>query len=148
MMEFATPAHEACYKKVRQYVTEIFGEQCFAQEDKPGFFITHGSAAINLMVFPWSNDDAVVACRSYVVFGAELKPDLLHFLLKENADFRFGAFGVDDDGDILFEYSIVGSTADKIEVKAAMLAVMSVADSFDDKIVARWGGQRAADRWK
>lgn len=147
-MEFATPAHEACYKKVRQYVAEIFGEQCQIASEKPGFLVAYGSAMVNLMVFPWSNDDAVVSCRSYVVFGAELKPDLLLFLLHENSSFRFGAFGVDQDGDIFFDYSIVGSTADKNEVKAAMLAVMNVADNYDDKIVSRWGGQRAVDRWK
>jgi hypothetical protein len=58
---------------------------------------------------------------------------------------RFGAFGVDKDGDIIFEHTIVGSTIDKEELKSSVKAVLSVADHYDDDIVSRWGGKRALD---
>jgi hypothetical protein len=58
----------------------------------------------------------------------------------------FGAFGLDVNGDIIFEHSIVGSTCDKKELESSVRAVLEIADKYDDKIVAEWGGMRALDR--
>jgi hypothetical protein len=46
----------------------------------------------------------------------------------------------------VFSHSIFGSTCDKNELKAAVMAMVVTADFYDDVIVARWGGQRALDR--
>jgi hypothetical protein len=59
---------------------------------------------------------------------------------------RFGAFGLDSDNDVFFEHSIVGSTSDKVELKASVMAVVMTADRYDDQISSRWGGTRAVDR--
>lgn len=105
-----------------------------------------GSALVEVLVFPWGEDDAIINTRSYVVTGAELTPDLMLFLLKENSQMLFGAFGVDEHGDILFEHSIVGSTCDQKELESSVNAVLQVADDYDDIIVQKWGGERALDR--
>jgi hypothetical protein len=105
-----------------------------------------GSALVEVLVFPWDGDDAIINTRSYVVVGAELKPDLMRYLLEENAKMIFGAFGISPDSEILFEHSIVGSTCDMKELEASVKAVMEIADEYDDKIVDRWGGKRALDR--
>ncbi|HOD05119.1 MAG TPA: YbjN domain-containing protein, partial [Anaerolineaceae bacterium] len=91
-------------------------------------------------------DDATITTRAYVVTGVELTPDLMHFLLRENDRMRFGAFGVDQDNDIFFEHTIVGSTCDMEELKSSVLAVVYTADQYDDQIIQKWGGQRAVDR--
>lgn len=72
--------------------------------------------------------------------------DLQSHLLRENAEMRFGAFSVNDAGDILFEHTIVGSTCDPNELEASVHAVLAAADNYDDQIVQRWGGERALDR--
>jgi hypothetical protein len=59
---------------------------------------------------------------------------------------RFGAFGMDQENDIFFKHSIAGLTADKSELRAAIMAVANTADEYDDKITSRWGGRRATDR--
>ncbi|MFN5980493.1 MAG: T3SS (YopN, CesT) and YbjN peptide-binding chaperone 1, partial [Pseudanabaena sp.] len=84
--------------------------------------------------------------RSYVVVGSELKPDLMRYLLEENAKMIFGAFGISPDNEILFEHSIIGSTCNIKELEVSVKAVMEIADEYDDKIVNRWGGKRALDR--
>lgn len=145
-MEFRTPAQQACYEKIAPWAKELFGEFAQAREDVPAIAVAVGSAAAQIWVLPWGDDDATISARAYVVSGAELTPELLHYLLRQNADMRFGAFGVDSDGDILFEHTIVGSTCDKEELKASVMAVLMVADKYDDEIVSRWGGQRALDR--
>lgn len=145
---FKTEAHKGCYEKVKGYMSELFGEMFEAREDAPIFIIPMGSAVAHVMVIPWGDDDAMVCVRAYLVSDVEMTPELMEFLLKENPTFKFGAFGIDQDGDILFEHTIVGSTCDKNELKASVLGVLSVADHYDDLIVQRFGGIRMLDRIK
>ncbi len=145
-MEFATEAHKVCYEKIAGYIKELFGEFADIRPDKPFFGLSMGSAFVQVAVFPWGDDDAVVSARAYTVMGAELKPDLLKYLLEKNNTMRFGAFGLDADGDIFFHHAIVGSTCDKKELRTTVMAVMRTADDLDDQIVSRWGGKRASDR--
>ncbi|MEE3715678.1 YbjN domain-containing protein [Tumidithrix elongata RA019] len=145
-MQFQTPAQEACYHKIAVWMREIFGKFPCARQDVPGLGIFMGSALVEVLVFPWNEDDAVINTRSYVVTGAEIKPDLMRFLLDENASMIFGGFGIDPNGDIVFEHSIVGSTCDRKELESSVKAVLEIADEYDDAIVEKWGGKRALDR--
>jgi hypothetical protein len=144
-MEFATAAHKACYEKVAGYLKDLFGEFAHPIDDRPMFALSMGSAFVQVAVFPWRDDDAVVSARSYVVTGAEYTAELGKFLLEKNDDMRFGAFGLDDSGDIFFHHAIVGSSCDKNELRTTVMAVIQTADDMDDKIVSRWGGKRASD---
>ncbi len=96
-------------------------------------------------VFAWG-DETMITTRAYVVTGAELTPKLARYLLYQNGGMHFGGFGVDDDDDIFFQHSIVGSTCDRKELEASVVAVLRTADEYDDRIVERWGGQRALDQ--
>jgi len=147
-IQFQTEAHKKIYEKVVAHTKELFGEMARFKEDAPVFLLDMGSAFVRVAVFPWGEDDAFVNARSWVICGAEMVPELMHFLLRQNDDMRFGAFGLDSDNDIFFEYSVVGSTLDKPELKACVLAVLMTADRFDDQIQQRWGGTRACDRTK
>jgi hypothetical protein len=105
-----------------------------------------GSAVVQVYVMQWGDKDAAINVRSYVVTGAERRPEMLEFLLRQNYDMRFGAFSLDHDGDVVFEHTIVGSSCDKAELKASVMAVLTTADKYDEQIVSRWGGKRAMDR--
>jgi hypothetical protein len=83
-----------------------------------------GSAVIFVTVSAWGSDDAVIGVRAHVVIGARLEADLLQFLLLKNAEFRFGAFGLDQKGNVVFQHNIVGLTCDKPELHASVLAVL------------------------
>lgn len=147
-MKFDTKAQEEIYNRVDGFLQQVFGEMVRKPGDRPVFLLQMGTTVTHIVVAPWSEDDAVVLVRAYVNYGADLTPDLLKFLLNENASMRFGAFGIDDDGDIFFEHSIVGATCDKEEIKASALAVASTADRYDEQIMERWGGVREIDRIK
>ena len=84
-MKFQTTAQEACYEKVVTWMQEIFGKCPCARQDIPGLGVFMGSALVEVLIFPWDEDDAIINTRSYVVVGAELKPDLMRYLLEENA---------------------------------------------------------------
>lgn len=145
-MKFDTEPQKQAYERILPWVKELFGELIGIHSESPSLLVHLGSADVHVTVWPWGDDDATVTARSYVIIGAEVTPELMRFLLTENNQMRFGAFGLDKDGDIFFEHSIVGSTVDKEELKASILAVGYTADKYDDQIMGRWGGQRAIDR--
>ncbi|WP_448380454.1 T3SS (YopN, CesT) and YbjN peptide-binding chaperone 1 [Gloeomargarita sp.] len=145
-MLFESAPQQACYEKIRPWMQELFGDKVQIREDLPIFIIPRGSAYAAVEVLPWTEDDAIVCTWSYVVKGAELKPELLQYLLRKNTEIPFGAFGIDEDGDILLEHAIVGSTCDRKELETSAKSIMEMADRYDDEISALAGGQRAADR--
>lgn len=145
-MEFKTEAQRACYEKIVPMMKETFGEFTQVRSDAPIILVYIGSALARTGVFPWGKYDASICTRSYVVSDAELTPELMRYLLAENARMRFGAFGIDDQGVIVFEHTILGSRCDREELKASVMAVVMTADKYDDEIVSRWGGKRALDK--
>lgn len=145
-MEFQTDAQKRCYERVAPWVKELFGGSVLRNPDKPVLGVVQGSAFAQVGVFPWGDDESIITTRSYVVTETELSAELMRFLLHENAGMHFGAFGIDNDGDVIFEHSIVGSTCDRNELEASVIAVLRTADDYDDRIVARWGGKRALDQ--
>jgi len=144
-MEFQTQAQKDCHEKVSAWMDELFSRIPWEKLDVPGFGFFMGSAWVEVKIHPW-NEDTVINVRSAVVTGATLTPELQNFLLRENAELGFGAFSIDQDGKILLEHTIVGSTCDPNELEASVMAVLETADEYDDEIVARWGGQRALDQ--
>ncbi|MGB7412937.1 MAG: YbjN domain-containing protein [Thermosynechococcaceae cyanobacterium] len=144
-MEFQTQAQQDCFKKVEGWMDDLFGHIPWETLDQPGVGLFMGSAWVEVRLYPWK-DDAMINIRSTVVSGANIDATLQTFLLRENADLRFGAFSLSESNDILFEHTIVGSTCDPQELEASVLAVLQAADDYDDKIVENWGGKRALDQ--
>lgn len=147
VMEFQTPAQKACYQRISPWMHNLFGGSVVMFDDEPLFVINFGSAVASTRVLPWEENDALITTRSYVVTDLEVTPELSYYLLRENNGIRFGRFALDSENDIVFEHSLVGSTCDQIELRYSVTTVVRLADSYDDEIVARWGGKRALDRW-
>jgi hypothetical protein len=145
-MEFQTEAQKKVYERVAQILKEEFGKMAQPREDNPSFSIQRGSAFVQVTVVPINEQYTTIRAHSWVVTGVENTPELLQYLLKENLQMRFGAFGVDDVGDICFTHAFLGETVDSASLMYSTIGVASVADDYDDKIVQRFGGQRAVDR--
>lgn len=145
-MEFQSKVQQSCYEMIKPWMQELFEESLIISETEPVFFINFGSAVARTEVVPWGDSEAIIATRSQVVTNVEVTPDLLYYLLRENDSLYFGRFALDDTNDIIFEHSLVGSTCDQQELKTSVITVVKFADEYDDKIVNRWGGQRALDR--
>lgn len=142
--EFDSEVQAATHEKVKGMLTEIFGEMLIVRDDTPMFGISMGTAFAQVLVAPWGDDDAVVVTRAYVVHNIEIGGPLSIFLLKANGTMRFGAFGADDDS-VFFQHTILGTTLDKGELRASVIAVVRTADDYDDQLVSQFGGQRALD---
>jgi len=145
-MEFQTETQKKVYDKIAGILRDEFGKTATPREDSPSFVMSRGSAFVQLTVTPINEQYTTVRAHSWVVTGVENTPDLLQFLLKENLSMRFGAFGIDDVGDVCFTHAILGETLEAPALMYTLMAVASVADDYDDKIVGRFGGQRAVDR--
>lgn len=145
MIDFETEPQRECYEKVKTWLKEIFGECLLERESSPGFAIRSGSSLMQIFIRAWGEDDATISCLSVVVSGAEITPELTRHLLLQNSKYRFGAFSIDSDDDILFDHTIIGSSCSKLELKMIALAMMNTVDEVDDEIVSRWGGQRYKD---
>lgn len=146
-MEFESTAQRACYHRIVPWMEDLFGAAAFVVEDEPLFLITIGSAVASTRVVPWADNDALIITRSFVVTDITVTPELTYYLLRANNGIQFGHFALDAENDIVFEHSLVGLTCDQIELKQSVTTVIRLADDYDDEIVARWGGQRALERW-
>lgn len=144
-MHFQNDAQRSTFERISPWLPELFGDRVIPRRDAPAFVVAVGSALVQTGVHAWGDDESTITTRAYVVRGASQEADLLRFLLRRNADMRFGAFGLDDEGNVIFEHTIVGSTCDKVELAASVAAVARVADDYDDRIVGRWGGRRALE---
>jgi hypothetical protein len=116
------------------------------------YVVKQGSSYVMISVLPTGGRDhgqgrAVVRVLSQVVSGVRPEGSLFRQLLILNGRLRFGAFAYVPEGHlILFCHSILGGeTMDARELVATVHDVALVADDYDDRIVARYGGQRMQD---
>lgn len=59
---------------------------------------------------------------------------------------RFGGFQLDEELNIWFAHSILGGDhMDLTELQSCILAVVTIADNYDDALVEQYGGKRAID---
>lgn len=153
-LTLSNTAQQAAYQKVRDYLTasELFKDTLRALEGQPKFQMFYGSTLVEVEVqeweyHPWEPKDlAIVRASSCVTISSTLDPELLRFLLQENRRMRFGAFHVDEAGLVIFSHSVLGGeNMDLMELQSCILSVVTVADTYDDLIISKFGGHRARD---
>jgi hypothetical protein len=123
-------------------------------------------------VHPWETGDlATVRAASCVTIGSRIDQELMGYLLSENSRMRFGAFYLGADsgfslepaldrtpdqangdqgdhqvGEVWFAHSVLGGeNMDLMELQTCILSVVTMADTYDDLIVERFGGQLGVD---
>lgn len=119
----------------------------FRRIDENLYVVKQGSAYVMLCVVPLGPDRAIMRCASQLLKGVHADPRLAWKLLHLNSMLRFGAFAfVPDENRVFFIHSILGGeTLDPPEVLATVRDVALIADEYDDKIAAMYGGQRMQD---
>jgi len=143
-MKFAHETHRTVFEHAREYLGELFEDAYF--DKKTGHtYVQYGSTVLEISVDPYGPEDAVVMVMSYCVQGVELEQDLLLGLLELNHTLPFGAFSLVGN-DIFFSLGVLGKTLERRNLLAAIAAVATVSDDYDDLIVNKYGGQTAIDR--
>lgn len=131
-----------------QRIESAFGANpAFKKLDERVFIVKQGSTFVMLTIVPMDGDRAQIRCIAQLVKGVNMTPELALDLLKMNANLRFGAFAYADRASlVLLTHSLLGGeTLDPEELIAALQDLATVADDYDDKILASHGGQRMRD---
>jgi hypothetical protein len=143
-MDFAHAIHREAHDRVAEYLDELF-EDPYHDLDNGHFYVRYGTTVLEIAVEPYGPEEATVAVMSYCVQGVRVEPDLLLGLLELNHHLPFGAFSL-VGRDIFLSHSLFGSTLERGSLLGAIAAVANVSDEYDDRIVAKYGGQTALDR--
>lgn len=152
-ISFLNPVQQTTYTKVTDYLcnSSLFKDTLKAEVEQPKFHLRYGSAAIEVEVLAWEvhpweiGDLAIVRACSCVTTGSPLTSDLMQYLLNENSRMRFGAFQLSDAGEVLFAHSVLGGeNMDLMELQTCILSVVTIADTYNDLILQKFGGQRSA----
>jgi hypothetical protein len=146
---FTNHAQELTYRKVAEYLTtsELFKNTVRSADDQPKFNLQYGSTKVGIRVLswevnPWDTPELVIvrAC-SCITVGSQIAPELTEYLLRENLRMRFGAFQLGDNNEIFFAHNILGGEQlDIMELQTCILAVVTIADTYDDILTEKFGG--------
>jgi hypothetical protein len=112
-----------------------------------GFYcVKQGSTLVMITVHPW-NTHAVVRLTAQLVKGVTMEVPLALELLQLNCVLRFGAFGFQAQGEVVtYSHTFVDrALASADEFREAIRDFAVIADEYDDRIAARYGGQTMQD---
>lgn len=131
---------------VERELEALFGADGYYRWGDHAFMRVEGGAVVFLVGSPMGAD-ALLNVRCYLVRDVE-KPqaELGEYLARLNADQLFGGFSLDEDSDVCFDYSILGSAVNAEVVHLAVEVVARAATQYADEIIARWGGVTSLER--
>jgi hypothetical protein len=107
------------------------------------YVIKQGSTLVMASVHPWRQTHAVVRLVAQLVKGVSMEVPLALELLEINSVLRFGAFAYVPAGEVvLFCHTMADrELSDEDEFMETIRDFALVADEYDDRITARYGGQ-------
>ncbi|HEX3695582.1 MAG TPA: hypothetical protein VH374_09330 [Polyangia bacterium] len=138
----------AAAKMSCQVVEKALGKSSAYKKIDDGLYVVkQGTCVVMINVIPWPPDRAVVRLVAQLVKGVSMEVPLALQLLEMNAMLRFGAFAFVPVGDmIIFSHTLLGGkTLDPVELTTTIHDVAIIADEYDDRIAARYGGQTMQD---
>lgn len=136
--------YQQTFDKLREYLGELF-EDVFHDPENDHFYVRYGTTVLEISVEPYGTEETIVIIMSYCVQGVEVEESLLVGLLQLNHQITCGSFSLVGT-DIFFAHSLFGQSLEPRDLLRAITAVAEVADDYDDRIVARYGGQTALER--
>jgi hypothetical protein len=134
--------------KTCELIEKTLGKSgAFRKVEERLYVVKQGSTYVTIAVMVPEGKQPLVRVYAQVVSGVRPDPGLFRTLLALNAKMRFGAFAFVPEGNlILLVHSMLGGEhIDSQELVATVSDIALLADGYDDRIVARFGGQRMQD---
>jgi hypothetical protein len=141
---FHTQCQEDVYRQVKSYLDELVDEH-FDDANHCDFYLKYGTTVLEISIDAYEEDDAVIEILAFCVQGAEPTFELLEELLRVNSQVPFGAFSV-VGRDVFYSHSFLGRRLQPEQLIASLDMVASISDEYDDKLVAKYGGETALER--
>lgn len=142
--QFHTSCQEEVYRQVKTYLDELV-EEHFDDADHCDFYLKYGSTVLEISIDPFEEDDAVIEILAFCVQGVEPTFELMHELLRLNAEVPLGAFSMVGN-DIFYSHSFLGRRLRPEQLIASLDSVASISDLYDERLVSRYGGETALER--
>lgn len=142
--QFHTECQEEVYRQVKSYLDELV-EEHFDDADHCDFYLKYGSTVLEISINPYEEDDAVIEILAFCVQGVEQTYELMGELLRLNSEVPLGAFSMCEQ-DIFFSHAFLGRRLRPEQLIASLDSVASISDLYDERLVARYGGETALER--
>lgn len=143
-MSTEQPQLDATRQTVREYLAELF-DDVYEEDENQHFYVGYGSTVLEVSVEPYGPEETFVLVTSYCVQGVQPEEELLLGLLELNHELPVGAFSLVGD-DIYYSHALFGRNLNRKDLLSTIAAVANISDDYDDRIVARYGGQTALER--
>jgi len=140
---FHTRCQEEVYRQVKSNLDELVDEH-FDDAEHCDFYLKYGSTVLEISIDPYEEDDAVIEVLAFCVQGVEPSFEMMRELLRLNSEVPLGAFSLVGK-DIFFSHSFLGRRMRPEQFIASLDSVASISDEYDDKLVARYGGETALE---
>ena len=141
--EFHTECQEEVYRQVKSYLDELVDEH-FDDAGHCDFYLKYGSTVLEISIDPYEEDDAVIEILAFCVQGVEPTFELMQELLRLNSEVPLGAFTMVEH-DIFYSHSFLGRRLRPEQLIASLDSVASVSDLYDERLVAKYGGETALE---
>ena len=142
---FEHQVQEETFFKVREYLSDLFEDEPYHDPENNHFYVRYGTTVLEISVEPYGSDEAMVTVMSYCVQDVEIEEELLLGLLELNHQTPCGSFSLVGN-DIFFAHSLFGRSLEPRDLLRTITSVATMADDYDDRIVARYGGQTALEK--
>ena len=142
--EFHTQCQEEVYRQVKSYLDELVDEH-FDDADHCDFYLKYGSTVLEISITAYEEDDAVVEILAFCVQGVEQTFEVMSELLRLNAEVPLGAFSMVAQ-DIFYSHAFLGRRLRPEQLIASLDSVASISDLYDERLVAKYGGETALER--
>lgn len=143
-MRFTHGVHRETFERVEEYLGELFDDP-FHESSTDHFYVRYGSTVLEVGVEPYGPEDAIVSVVAYLAQDVEVDEALRTGLLALNHELPIGHFSI-VGRDVFFSHSFFGHHLEREDLLGCLAAVANLADDYDDKIVARYGGATALER--
>jgi hypothetical protein len=137
----------AAVQAASQKIEKMLGGSSAYRKVEDGLYaVKQGSSMIMIKVHTWK-DHALIRLVAQLVKGVSMECMLAVELLQLNAVLRFGAFAFVPEGQaiILCHTLLDRDLGDSGEFTETIRDFAFVADEYDDRIAARYGGQTMED---
>lgn len=141
-MDLTHERQAQAYGQVKEYLDELFEDTI---EEEGHFYVRYGSTVLEIAVEPYGPEDAEVVIMAYCVQDVDIDDELMAALLEVNHTLSFGSFSLVGN-DVFLHHTLFARTLARPNLLNALASVAETSDLYDDRIAARWGGQRALDR--
>jgi len=135
-------------KDVSAHIEKLLSNSsAYRRIDEGLYVIKQGSSLVMISVHPWKETHVIVRLTAQLVKGVSMEVPLALELLELNAVLRFGAFAFVPKGNIIvFSHTLLAQAlGDESEFLDTIRDFAIVADEYDDRIAARYGGSTMQD---